>query len=122
MKPTILVIDDDAALVKLYDTALTARGYRVVTAGNGEQGMAAAEAERPDVILLDVMMPEIHGLHVLDILKSTPDLADSKIIMLTALSDEKTKERAFECGAHDYIVKSESSMADIIDKVNRAIS
>ena len=122
MKPTILVIDDDASLVKLYSTAISARGYRVVTALNGEDGMAKAEAERPALILLDVMMPEIHGLHVLDILKSTPELNDTKIIMLTALSDEKTKERAFECGAFDYIVKSESSMADIIDKVHRAVS
>jgi DNA-binding response OmpR family regulator len=102
--------------------ALSARGFRVVTAKNGEEGMSIADAERPDVILLDVMMPEIHGLHVLDILKATPEMADTKIIMLTALSDQKTKERAFECGAFDYIVKSESSMADIIDKINRAVS
>lgn len=122
MKPTVLVIDDDSALVKLYSMALSARGFRVVTAKNGEEGMALADVERPDVILLDVMMPEVHGLHVLDILKATPELADTKIIMLTALSDQKTKERAFECGAFDYIVKSESSMADIIDKINRAVS
>lgn len=122
MKPIILVIDDDAALVKLYSTALTARGYRVLTACNGEEGMTKAEAERPNLILLDVMMPEIHGLHVLDILKSTPGLDDTKIIMLTALSDEKTKERAFECGASDYIVKSETNMADIIDKIHKAVS
>jgi DNA-binding response OmpR family regulator len=122
MKPIILVVDDDAALVKLYSTALTARGYRVLTACNGEEGMARAEAEHPDLILLDVMMPEIHGLHVLDILKSTPGMDDTKIIMLTALSDEKTKERAFECGASDYIVKSETNMADIIDKIHKAVS
>jgi two-component system alkaline phosphatase synthesis response regulator PhoP len=122
MKPTILVIDDDASLVKLYYTALTARGYRVLTAMNGEEGMTKAEAEHPDLILLDVMMPEIHGLHVLDILSSTPGMEGTKIIMLTALSDEKTKERAFENGASDFIVKSETSMADIINKVHQAVS
>ena len=122
MKPTILVVDDDAALVKLYSTALVARGYRVLTAQNGEEGMAKAEAEKPDLILLDVMMPEIHGLHVLDILKSTPGMEDTKIIMLTALSDENTKEKAVESGAFDYIVKSETSMSEIIDKVHQAVS
>lgn len=122
MKPTILVVDDDAALVKLYSTALVARGYRVLTAQNGEEGMAKAEAEKPDLILLDVMMPEIHGLHVLDILKSTPGMEDTKIIMLTALSDESTKEKAVESGAFDYIVKSETSMSEIIDKVHQAVS
>ncbi len=122
MKPTILVIDDDVTLVKLYSTALSARGYRVLTALNGEEGMAIADREKPDLILLDVMMPEIHGLHVLDILKSTPEMEDTKIIMLTALSDEATRERAVECGAYDFIVKSETSMADIIDKVHQAVS
>lgn len=122
MKPTILVVDDDASLVKLYSTALMARGYRVLTAQNGEEGMTIAEQEKPDLILLDVMMPEIHGLHVLDILRSTPEMEDTKIIMLTALSDQATKEKAVECGAYDFIVKSETSMGEIIDKVHRAVS
>ncbi|MDD3678761.1 MAG: response regulator [Patescibacteria group bacterium] len=122
MKPTILVVDDDMALTKLYSTALSSRGYRVLVAQNGEEGMAIAETERPDLILLDVMMPEIHGLHVLDILGSIDSLKDTKIIILTALSDVATKEKAVELGAYDFIVKSESSMAEIIDKVHRAVS
>lgn len=122
MKPLILVVDDDRALTKLYSSALSARGYRILVASNGEEAMAMAEAERPDLILLDVMMPEIHGLHVLDILKSTEDTENTKIIMLTALSDQATKEKAIELGAYDYIVKSESSMADIIDKVHKAVN
>lgn len=122
MKPLILVVDDDSALTKLYSSALSARGYRVLVAANGEEAMTIAEAEKPDLILLDVMMPEIHGLHVLDILKSTDGMDEAKIIMLTALSDQATKEKAIELGAYDFIVKSESSMADIIDKVHRAVS
>jgi len=122
MKPTILIVDDDRALTKLYSTALSARGYRTVVASNGEEAMTLAESERPDLILLDVMMPGVHGLHVLDILKSTPETEDLRIIMLTALSDLATKEKATDLGAFDYIVKSESSMAEIIDKVHRAVS
>lgn len=122
MKPTILVVDDDKNLTGLYEAALTARGYHVLVTGDGESALALAENEKPDLILLDIMMPNIHGLHVLDILKATPETADSKIIMLTALSDEATKERALECGAFDYIVKSESNMADIIERVNKALA
>lgn len=122
MKPTILVVDDDTNLTSLYEAALTARGYRVVVCNNGETALEEAEKERPDLILLDIMMPAIHGLHVLDILKATPETEDSKVIMLTALGDEATKEKALETGAADYIVKSESNMADILERVARALS
>lgn len=122
MKPTILVVDDDQNLTKLYEAALSARGYRVVTANDGEAALSTAEAEKPHLIMLDIMMPSIHGLHVLDILKATPETKDSKIIMLTALGDEATKEKALECGAFDYIVKSETNMADVLDRVGKALS
>lgn len=122
MKPTILVVDDDKNLTGLYEAAFTARGYHVFVANDGEAALVAAEREKPDLIMLDIMMPEIHGLHVLDILKATPETQKTKVIMLTALSDEATKERALECGASDFIVKSECNMAEIIEKVNKALS
>lgn len=122
MKPTILVVDDDTNLTTLYEAALAARGYRVVVTNNGETALDLAEKEKPDLILLDIMMPAIHGLHVLDILKATPETEGAKIIMLTALSDEATKEKALATGAIDYIVKSESNMADILERVARALS
>jgi DNA-binding response OmpR family regulator len=122
MKPTILIVDDDTNLTKLYEAALSARGYRVVIANDGENALSMAEAEKPNLILLDIMMPNIHGLHVLDILKATPETKDSKIIMLTALGDDATKEKAIETGASDYIVKSETNMADVLDRVAKALS
>jgi DNA-binding response OmpR family regulator len=121
VKATILVVDDDRTLTKLYSAALSARDFRVLVADNGEQALKLAESEKPELILLDIMMPEIHGLHVLDLLKTTTDLKETKIIMLTALSDISTKEKAMKLGAYDFIVKSESSMAEIIDKVHRAV-
>lgn len=121
MKPTILIVDDDTNLTQLYNATLTSRGYRTIVANDGEAALEIAEKERPDLILLDIMMPSIHGLHVLDILKATPATKDTKIIMLTALGDEATKEKALEYGATDYIVKSESNMADILDRVGKAL-
>jgi DNA-binding response OmpR family regulator len=122
MKPTILVVDDDTNLTTLYEAALTARGFRVVVASDGEAALQMAESEKPDLILLDIMMPSIHGLHVLDILKATPETKDSKIIMLTALGDDATKEKALETGAIDYIVKSETNMAEVLERVARALT
>jgi two-component system phosphate regulon response regulator PhoB len=122
MKPTVLVVDDDTNLTQLYEAALSARGYHVFVANDGEAALTVAEKEKPDLILLDIMMPSIHGLHVLDILKATPETQDSRIIMLTALGDEATKEKALETGAIDYIVKSESNMADILERIGKALS
>lgn len=121
MKPLILIVDDDTNLTELYDTTLKSRGYRTAVANEGESALKIAEKEKPDLILLDIMMPKVHGLHVLDILKATPTTKDAKIIMLTALGDEATKEKALEYGAADYIIKSESSMADILDRVSKAL-
>ncbi len=121
MKPKILIVDDDEDIIRLYESALSARGYRVITAADGEKGLILAESERPDLIILDVMMPALHGLNVLDILKSTPGISSTKIMLLTALSDEATKEKAINLGADYYIVKSESSMADILQLINEAL-
>jgi len=121
-KITILVVDDDQVLTNLYSSAFKARGYRVLVAEHGEDAIMLAETEHPDLVLLDVMMPEMHGLSVLKLLKSSEELKNTKIIMLTALSDQKTREKALKLGAYDFIVKAESPMADVIYKVNKAVS
>lgn len=122
MKPKILIVDDDERLIQLYEAALSARGYRVITATDGEKALVLAEKEMPDLMILDIMMPSLHGLNVLDILKSTPGMEHTKYMILTALSDEATREKAFSLGADEYVVKSESSMADIIQKVHEVVS
>lgn len=121
MKPRILVVDDDENLTSLYEAALSARGYQVFVGNNGEEALTIAEKEVPDLILLDIMMPNVHGLNVLDILKATPRTQESKVIMLTALGDEGTRQKALSAGATDFIVKSESNMAEIIEKIQGAL-
>lgn len=118
IKPKILVVDDDKSLLRLYESALLGRGYRVVCADNGEAALKLAETELPDLIIMDIMLPAIHGLHAIDILKATPSTQDIKIIILTSLGDETTKEKALKSGALDYIVKSQSNMAEILDKIS----
>lgn len=122
MSYKVMIADDDPNICRLYESAFTSRGYTTIVAQNGEETLVLIEKEKPDVVLLDIMMPSIHGLQVLDIVKSDPKIKDTKIIMFTALSDEKTKMEAKELGAIDYIVKSESSMGDILSKVQKVLT
>src|SRR5829696_3767565 len=90
----ILLVEDDDALATVYQTRLQAEGFDIRRVPNGEDALAATLEYKPDLILLDVMMPKVSGFDVLDILRNTPETVDTKVIMLTALSQDSDKERA----------------------------
>lgn len=102
---TILVVDDMPDIVKMLSKRLEHWGYRVVTASSGEEGLAVAEAEHPDVILLDVLMPKMKGREVCARLKSNPTTKDIPVIFLTALGLADHVKSGLELGADDYIIK-----------------
>lgn len=122
MNPKIMIVDDDQKLCDLYRSVFTAQGYKVLLAQNGEEALSKVTEEKPDLILLDIMMPNIHGLHILDIIKATPEVSNTKVIMLTALSDDQTREKALEYGAADFIVKSETSMGEVLERVQKVLT
>jgi DNA-binding response OmpR family regulator len=113
----ILMVEDDDALAMVYLTRLKAEGFDIKRVNNGEDALAAAIEYHPNLVLLDVMMPKVNGFDVLDILRNTPETANLKIIMLTALSQESDKERAESMGADDYLVKSQVVIADVIERI-----
>ena len=113
----ILLVEDDEALAQMYMMRLQAEGFGVEHVANGEDALSAAVKYRPDLILLDAMMPKISGFDVLDILRNTPETANMRIIMLTALSQPKDKERAENLGVDDYLVKSQVVIADVIERI-----
>lgn len=113
----ILLVEDDDALASVYQTRLEAEGLDVRRVPNGEEALAAAIEYRPDLVILDVMMPKVSGFDVLDILRNTPDIANIKVIMLTALSQDTDRERAESLGVDDYLVKSQVVIADVVEKV-----
>ena len=113
----ILVVEDDDALASVYTTRLEAEGFNIRRVSNGEEALSAALAYRPDLVLLDIMMPKVSGFDVLDILRNTPDTAGVKIIMLTALSQEGDKQRAQNLGVDDYLVKSQVVISDVVDRI-----
>jgi DNA-binding response OmpR family regulator len=113
----ILLVEDDDALSSVYTTRLQAEGFDVRRVANGEDALATAISYQPNLVVLDVMMPKISGFDVLDMLRNTPQTANLKVIMLTALSQESDKERAKTLGADDYLVKSQVVIADVIDRI-----
>lgn len=116
---TILLVEDDDNLANVYEMRLQAEGFKTVRVSNGEEALQAALQSKPDLILLDVMMPKVSGFDVLDILRATPETADAKIIMLTALSQDADRERAESLGVNDYLVKSQVVIADVVDRIKQ---
>lgn len=117
VKHRILLVEDDLGLATVYQQRLEAEGFDVKHVPNGEDALTAALDYKPELILLDVMMPKISGFDVLDILRSTPDTTNIKIVMLTALSQPKDKEKAQMLGADDYMVKSQVVIADVVERI-----
>ena len=116
-KRKILLVEDDTALASVYRSRLELEGFDVCEANNGEDALSLAVSEHPDLILLDVMMPKISGFDVLDILRNTPETTNIRVIMLTALSQPKDKERAEHLGVDDYLVKSQVVIGDVVERV-----
>lgn len=115
----ILFVEDDDALASVYLVRLEGEGFEVQRVANGEDALAAAVSFKPDLVLLDVMMPKISGFDVLDILRNTPETANLKVVMLTALSQDSDKKRAEELGVDDYLVKSQVVITDVIDRIKK---
>lgn len=113
----ILLVEDDDGLANVYQQRLEAEGFSVKRVPNGEDALAVAVEFKPDLILLDVMMPKVSGFDVLDILRNTPETANIKVIMLTALSQDTDKQKAEKLGADDYLVKSQVVIADVVERI-----
>lgn len=117
----IMVVEDDASLREIYSIRITAEGYDVVSAGDGEEALAMAVREKPDLILSDVMMPKISGFDMLDILRSTPETSKIKVVMMTALSADDQRARGERLGADRYLVKSQVGIEDVVNTIHEVL-
>lgn len=118
----ILLVEDNKSLREIYGVRLLAEGYDIVSAGDGEEALAVAIKERPDLILSDVMMPKVSGFDMLDILRSTTKTKNIKIIIMTALSSEEQRQRGESLGADLYLVKSQVGIEDVVRAVKEILS
>lgn len=118
----ILLVEDDKSLREIYGVRLMAEGYEIVSAGDGEEALAMAIKEKPDLIVSDVMMPKISGFDMLDILRSTTETKGVKVIMMTALSSDDQRARGEALGADRYLVKSQVGIEDVVRTVHEVLA
>ncbi len=118
-KKKILLVEDDEALSTIYQIRLEAEDYDVRRVSNGEEALSATLEYKPDLIILDVMMPKVSGFDVLDILRDTPQTKDVKVIILTALSQDADIERAKKLGVDDYLIKSQVVIAEVVERIKQ---
>lgn len=121
-KKKILLVEDDTALAGVYRSRLELEGFEVREVNNGEEALSAALDYKPDLILLDAMMPKISGFDVLDILRNTPETGGIRVIMLTALSQPKDKQRAESLGVDEYLVKSQVVIGDVVQRIKHHLN
>ena len=118
----ILLAEDDRILRKAGEVSLRKKGYEVIAAVDGEDALAKTREQKPDLILLDVIMPKMHGFDVLSALKSDPSVRNIPVIMLTNLEQPADVKRAADAGAHSYLVKSNMNLDELAARIAAALS
>lgn len=119
--PKIICADDDKLISQSLVEGFAAAGFEAIPAYDGEEAVAKVREAKPDVLLLDIMMPKLDGLGVAWELKANTDTADLPIVMLTNLSDSETVSKIMEAGITDYLLKSEQTIDQIIAKVKEVL-
>ncbi len=120
--PKILLAEDDANLREIFEMRLRAEGYDVVTAGDGEEALVVAAKERPDLVVVDIMMPKISGFEMLSTLRANPETAGTKAVMMTALGQAEDRERGEALGVIKYLVKSQVTLEDFVRTIRDILS
>jgi len=118
---TILFIEDESALQKTFGEILKQEGYETISALDGETGLRLVKSQKPDLILLDLILPKMHGFEVLKKLKEDEETKDIPVIVLTNLEKIEDVDKALELGATTYLVKAKYSLEEIVEKIKNAI-
>jgi len=113
----VLIVDDDPTLLEMYVARIRAEGAIVVEARDGEEALEQVKTSKPNIVLLDIMMPKVNGFDVLKAIKADTETKDIPVIILSALNDAEKRNTGFEIGASDYIAKSEALPVDVVNKI-----
>ena len=121
MMPVIVIVEDDSTLSKMYEERFKTEKFIVSVAKDGEEAINKINTEKPDIILLDLMLPKRGGLGVLQILKTLPQTKDIPVIILTAYTQDDYKKAAKINGAVEFLSKSETMPVEVVEKVKKII-
>ncbi len=117
----VLLVEDDVFLSGIYQKKFEMEGYKVSPAENGEKGLNDAKKKKPDIILLDILLPKLDGFAVLEQLKADPTTKDIPVILLTNLGQKDDVEKGLEAGAVDYLIKAHFKPSEIVEKVKKVL-
>lgn len=120
--PKIVCAEDDKMISTSLVEGFKQSGFEVTPAYDGEEAIAKIKEVKPDIVVLDIMMPKLDGIGVVWEMKASPEIADIPVVMLTNLSDPTTISKILEAGVTDYLLKSEQSIEQIVTKVNEVMS
>ena len=118
---TVLLVEDDVFLAGMYQMKLELEGYKVLVAQDGEKGLTLAKKNKPDLILLDIVLPKLNGFEVLKKIKKSKVLAQIPVILLTNLSQKEDVKKGLELGASDYLIKAHYLPSEIVKKIKNQI-
>lgn len=117
----ILVVEDDLPLLEMYLERLKDEGFETVAAKNGQEGVNLALDEKPDLILLDLMLPVKGGIGALEVIKSWPQTKDIPVVVITAYGKEEYKDRCYEMGVKDFLLKSETTPGQLVKRIREVL-
>jgi DNA-binding response OmpR family regulator len=118
-KQVILIVEDDNFLLSMYKTKLELEDYSVLTAINGESGLKMVKEKKPDLILLDIIMPKMNGFDVLKEVRADKNVKNIPVIMLTNLGQKEDIKKSFKLGANEYMIKAHFLPSEVVEKVKK---
>jgi len=120
-KTHVLLVEDDTFLANIYKTKFEMEGYKISVSSNGEIGLKDVKSKKPDIILLDILLPKMDGFAVLEKLKKDAEIKDIPVILLTNLGQKDDVEKGLEMGAVDYLIKAHFKPSEVVDKVKKVL-
>lgn len=117
----VLIVEDDVFLAEIYQKKFEMEGFKVSMAGNGEKGLADIKKKKPDIVLLDILLPKLDGFAVLEAAKADAAIKNIPIILLTNLGQKDDVQRGLDEGAVDYLIKTHFKPSEVVDKVRKVL-
>lgn len=122
MNTKIMIVSDDHDTKQLYIDTLESQGYKVINETSGKRALSRIQQIKPDLILLGIMISDLDGLHILEYIKSNPEIEKTPVIILSAINDEKTIKHALSLGADDYLIRKKVPLTLLLKQIDKAIS
>jgi len=118
----VLIVEDDVFLANIYKTKFDMEGFKVSTSENGEAGLNDIKKKKPDIVLLDILLPKMDGFVVLEKLKADPEVKSIPVILLTNLGQKDDVQKGLEMGAEDYLIKAHFKPSEVVEKVRKILN